>query len=97
MPFRYSEAKLTSKGQVTIPKTVRDRLGLAVGDRIRFRFLADGTLTIEPRREGALGRLPGMLRQYAKAEPVSIEEMDEAIRAGAVERAEGRSPSEDES
>jgi antitoxin PrlF len=30
-------AKVTSKGQITIPKEVRDALGLAEGDRVVFR------------------------------------------------------------
>ena len=30
-------AKVTSKGQVTVPKTVRDALGIADGDEIVFR------------------------------------------------------------
>jgi AbrB family looped-hinge helix DNA binding protein len=30
-------AKVTSKGQITIPKEVRDRLGIAEGDQIVFR------------------------------------------------------------
>jgi AbrB family looped-hinge helix DNA binding protein len=32
-----STAKLTSKGQVTIPKSVRDTLGLREGDNVLFR------------------------------------------------------------
>ena len=39
---------LTSKGQVTIPKAVRDELGLRVGDRVAFRVLEDGTVVVEP-------------------------------------------------
>ena len=39
---------LTSKGQVTIPKAVRDELGLKEGDRIAFRVLEDGTVIVEP-------------------------------------------------
>lgn len=30
-------AKLTSKGQITVPKTVRDTLGLTPGDQVLFR------------------------------------------------------------
>jgi len=37
-----SEATITSKGQVTIPKLVRDRLSLRAGDRIEFAFTDAG-------------------------------------------------------
>ena len=30
-------AKLTSKGQITIPKKVRDKIGIAPGDELQFR------------------------------------------------------------
>jgi AbrB family looped-hinge helix DNA binding protein len=33
---------ITSKGQVTIPKAVRDRLGLRTGSRVRFELAPDG-------------------------------------------------------
>ncbi|MEE8408746.1 MAG: AbrB/MazE/SpoVT family DNA-binding domain-containing protein [Myxococcota bacterium] len=39
---------VTSKGQVTIPKKVRDRLRLQTGDRIDFRIEADGAVRIYP-------------------------------------------------
>lgn len=32
-----AQAKLTSKGQITIPKSVRDALGLEEGDEVLFR------------------------------------------------------------
>jgi len=38
---------VTSKGQVTIPKPVRDHLGIGPGSQIAFRRLADGTIVIE--------------------------------------------------
>lgn len=38
---------MTSKGQVTVPKPVRDHLGVAPGSRIAFRLAADGTMVIE--------------------------------------------------
>jgi antitoxin PrlF len=38
---------VTSKGQVTIPKPVRDHLGLVPGSRVRFKRSADGSIVIE--------------------------------------------------
>ncbi len=38
---------VTSKGQVTIPKPVRDHLGIAPGSRVEFRRAADGSVVIE--------------------------------------------------
>ena len=37
---------LTSKGQVTIPKPVRDRLGVRPGDEVAFEMSPDGRVTI---------------------------------------------------
>lgn len=34
--LRMEEATLTSKGQLTVPKAVRDALGVDAGDRVRF-------------------------------------------------------------
>ncbi|HTC99464.1 MAG TPA: AbrB/MazE/SpoVT family DNA-binding domain-containing protein [Bradyrhizobium sp.] len=39
--------KLTSKGQVTIPKPVRDYLGIEPGSDVNFRRAADGSIVIE--------------------------------------------------
>ena len=39
--------KVTSKGQVTIPKAVRDHLGIAPGSEVAFRRAADGSIVIE--------------------------------------------------
>jgi AbrB family looped-hinge helix DNA binding protein len=38
---------VTSKGQVTIPKPVRDRLGIVPGNQVAFRQAADGSIVIE--------------------------------------------------
>lgn len=82
-----SIAKLTSKGQVTIPKSVRERLGLRTGDRLEFVLGPDGTLTIEPLgaddgRTPLAGFLEGRVRT---PEPVTLAEMDHGI-AEAVQR-----------
>jgi antitoxin PrlF len=77
---------LTSKGQITIPRDVRDRLGLKEGDRVIFQFDEKGNLLLRPEGEGPLGRLPGLLSHLAKERPVSIEEMNEAVRKRAAEK-----------
>jgi AbrB family looped-hinge helix DNA binding protein len=71
---------LTSKGQVTIPKAVREELGLREGDRVAFRVQEDGTVVVEPETVDVLS-LAGVLTPRRKG--VSIEEMNEAIRSRA--------------
>lgn len=70
---------LTSKGQITIPKSVRERLGLHTGDTVEFRFDERGRVLLSPTSHSALGRVSGVLRHLARSEPVSIEEMRRAV------------------
>jgi antitoxin PrlF len=42
------EATVTSKGQVTLPKELRKRLGVQKGSRIRFSIPANGAVKVEP-------------------------------------------------
>ena len=81
-----SASTLTSKGQVTIPKEVRERLGLKEGDRLVFRFDDQGTLLVRPEARSPLGRLPGLLHHLAGERPVTVEEMNEAVKRRAAER-----------
>jgi AbrB family looped-hinge helix DNA binding protein len=76
------EAKLSSKCQATIPRAVRERLKLQPGDRFKFFFQPDGAVVILPKiRTSALkGSVPKLDR------PVTVEEMNIAIKAGATER-----------
>ncbi|CAN5188807.1 hypothetical protein BH11PSE9_BH11PSE9_28730 [soil metagenome] len=39
---------LTSKSQVTLPKSIRDHLKVAPGDAVEFRIVADGSVRVEP-------------------------------------------------
>jgi antitoxin PrlF len=75
------EATLSSKGQATIPKAVRDRLHIKAGDRFKFFFHPDGVIIL-PKISTA--RLKGMIPKSAQS--VSLEEMDRAIAKGATER-----------
>jgi AbrB family looped-hinge helix DNA binding protein len=40
------QSNMTSKGQVTVPKDIRDALGLKPGQRVRFEMDADGNARI---------------------------------------------------
>jgi len=75
------EATLSSKGQATIPKAVRDRLQIKPGDRFKFFFHPDGVIIL-PKISTA--RLKGMIPKPARS--VSLEEIDRAIAEGATER-----------
>lgn len=77
---------LTSKGQVTIPKEIRQRLGLRQGDQLIFHFDEAGKLTVEPASRNPLGDLPGLLHHRAGKHPATIAEMDEAVRKEAAKR-----------
>ena len=69
-------ATLSSKGQITIPKKIRDLYHLEAGDKIEFLEDDRGLVTIWPVTENVT-KLKGMIAK--PKEPVSIEEMNRAI------------------
>jgi AbrB family looped-hinge helix DNA binding protein len=71
---------LTSKGQITLPKEIRDRLALKQGDRFQVAIGGDGLLTLERDEAPPIERAFGMLRRFAKRKPVTITEMNAAVR-----------------
>ena len=72
-----SVATLTSKGQTTIPKDIRDGLGLAPGDQLDFHLLSNSSVIIRVRR-GALKDFVGILRKPGQR-PLSLKAMDDGI------------------
>jgi antitoxin PrlF len=72
-----ASAKLTSKGQITIPKEVREALGLHTGDRLAFRLRDDGVVSVEAEKV-SLASLRGAVRP--KVRGVTVAAMNEAIR-----------------
>ena len=73
---------VTSKGQVTIPKEVRDQMGLKPGDRIDFVKDKAGRFSLK-----AINTDFRSLRGIIKSplgRPITLKEMDEAIARGAI-------------
>ena len=75
-------ATLTSKGQTTIPKEIRDLLGLVTGHKLDFVVESDGRVVLRPATLD-VRELRGMLRRKRK-KAVSLEQMDRAIAEGAM-------------
>ena len=71
-------ATLTSKGQLTLPKVLRDELNLKPGDKVDFVRHDDGSFHIKAVNTSAR-ELFGSFAHLYKGSPVSIKEMDEGI------------------
>ena len=74
------ESSVTKKGQTTLPKFVRETLGVRAGDRVRYLIL-DGEVRILPVRP--IHRLFGVLEHDGP--PVTVEQMEKAVAEGAQE------------
>jgi antitoxin PrlF len=64
-------AKITSKGQITLPAEMRKALNLQEGDRVTFARGEDGRFYLEPKTD-SLGALRGIVKGV-KAKPGDIE------------------------
>jgi len=78
--------RMTSKGQTTVPKEVREKLGLSEGTQVEW-IVEDGKATVKPRTRRAVD-LIGLLGKPPNGRHVTIEEMDEAIAEAVAERFE---------
>jgi AbrB family looped-hinge helix DNA binding protein len=74
------ESAITAKGQATIPKAIREHLGLKPGDRIKFFVHPDGSVALLPKLP--VTALRGIVKPRR---PVTIEEMSNAAAAGAAD------------
>ncbi len=66
-----ADSTLTSKGQTTIPKDIRDNLGMKAGDRMTFTMLPDGTVLMRVKNK-SLMNLAGSLRKKGR-KPLPVE------------------------
>lgn len=78
-------ATITSKGQLTLPKSVRERHNLKAGDIVEFRE-ENGRLWMEPRPLRAVD-LIGLLGKPPSGEVFTAEELDRAINDATAEAA----------
>ncbi len=65
-----TDATLTSKGQTTIPKEIRDSLGMKAGDRMTFTLMPDATVVMRVKSK-SLTKLAGALHKKGR-KPVPV-------------------------
>lgn len=68
-----TDATLTSKGQTTIPKEIRDELGMKPGDRMTFTLMSDATVVMRVKNK-SISDLAGTLYKKGR-KPVSVEQL----------------------
>ena len=78
-----AKATVTYKGQITLPKTVREQLGVQAGDRVSFREIEGGMIVVEADTVDLM-ELRGSMKPRRKG--VTIEDMDQAILSAAAHK-----------
>lgn len=77
MATRY-RARVTSKGQLTVPRQVRRLLGIQAGDEVAFEVGPNGVSVVPVRSESPFRQYEGAWRQ---GEGMSTEEIDQWLRS----------------
>lgn len=74
------QAKVTSKGQITLPKRVRDSLSIRTGDRLEFALGYPNEIRIRKKKQpgSSVGCAKHLLE--SSQQPLTVERQDEAIR-----------------
>ena len=67
-----TESTLTSKGQTTVPKAIRESLRLKPGDRITFTPMPDGTVLMRVKNKSVLSLAGSLRRRGRKSLPVEL-------------------------
>lgn len=88
-PHSKFRARLTSQGQITVPKAVRDELGVKSGDELEFVHHPDGLLIRHRPRVNVLD-FAGLASAAAARIPATAEELDAVLHTGGAERAAKR-------
>lgn len=69
-----SASTMTSKGQMTIPKDIRDKLGLQPKDVVHFTLMPDGTVIMRAKKRSAVDLYGAFAAPGGRK--VSLEEMN---------------------
>ena len=69
-----SESTITSKGQTTVPRQVREQIGAGPGTRLVWHVMPDGSLIVRAKTHSILA-LKGMLKSPKKM-PVAVDDMN---------------------
>ena len=77
------ESAITVKGQATIPKPIREHLGLQPGDRVKFFVHPDGSVVLLPKLSASAIR--GIVKSR-KPRPLTTGQMTAAAAEGALSR-----------
>ncbi len=74
------QAKVTSKGQITIPKHIRESLSIRTGDRLEFSLEASNRIAL--RKKSGVGSSAGCAKSRVKPgfKPLTDQAIDKAIR-----------------
>jgi antitoxin PrlF len=68
-----SNATLTSKGQTTIPKEIRDSLSMKAGDQMTFTLMPDATVVMRVKTK-SVSELAGVLQKKGR-KPIPVEQL----------------------
>jgi AbrB family looped-hinge helix DNA binding protein len=86
---KRQRARLTSQGQITVPKAVREALGARAGDEIEFVPRGE-ELVVEVRHRRSVLDFAGVAAKAATRVPGTAEELDELVDRGMAEAAMAR-------
>lgn len=67
-----TESTLTNTGQTTIPKNIRDALGMKPGDRITFTMLQEGTVLMRVKNKNVMSLAGSPRKKARRSVPVAL-------------------------
>lgn len=67
-----SETTLTSKGQMTLPKEIREGLGIKPGNRVTFTLTPNGTALLRVKNKSVMSLAGSLKRKRQKTVPVEL-------------------------